>query len=90
MKLVKGTDLTPEQRRTVLRAFPYRPTTENGYPNNPRPYLAAVFSGMRTAPISDARWLTEHAFYVKANGDFARRPNHCEPVYLADCDSKAV
>lgn len=79
-RLVRGTDLTPEQRSAVLRAFTYRPTTENArgypYPRNP--------TGARVAPTTDDEWLAAHAFYIRVDGKLAHLPKHCEPAYLAD------
>lgn len=76
-KLIKGENLTPSQVRQVKAAFIYRLTTENGYPKrNP--------CGARVPAISDAQWLKEHAFYIKANGNLADRPGYCEPACMAE------
>lgn len=77
MKLTKGTQLNEATKREVLRSFVYRLTTENGYPGrNP--------CGARVPAISDAQWLSEHAFYVTKSGALARNRHHAEPHYLAD------
>lgn len=74
-KLIPGNQLSAGQQRMVKAAFVYRLTSENGYPQrNP--------TGAIVEPISDAEWLEKYAFYIKANGDLANKPNHCEPIYF--------
>lgn len=38
----------------------------------------------KVAPISDAQWLAEHAFYVTNAGSLSRKHSHCEPYYMAE------
>lgn len=77
MRLVKGSCLTEEQKRNILRAFPYRLTTENGYPQrNP--------CGASVPAISDSEWIDQHAFYLRKDGNLASKPNRCEPSYMAE------
>jgi hypothetical protein len=77
MKLITGDKLPQAARAEVLRAFIYRPTTENGYPKrNPR--------GARVAAVTDAEWLKTHAFYVTNAGKLAKNRNHAVPARLAD------
>lgn len=79
IKLTRGTDLLPETRRQVLRAFTYRLTFENGYPRR-NPCKA------RVEPITDAEWLAAHAFYTRKDGALDGRMHYCEPAFLADND----
>lgn len=79
--LVIGTQLLPATRRAVLRMFPYRPTIENNYPRyNP--------AGCTIPPVTDAEWLASHAFYVTISGELAKRPNYCEPAFMAQTEAK--
>ena len=66
--LVKGSNLTPAQRREVLAAFVHRHMSIG--PD--KPYT------------SDDDWVKQHAFYIKKDGHLADSPKRCEPVYLAD------
>jgi len=78
-KLVKGRDLTPEQIVEVKRAFIYRLTWENRYPDeNP--------CGATVDPITDEEWISKHAFYITKAGKLSNAPgeNHCEPVFMAE------
>ena len=76
MKLTKGNELSAQARREVLAAFVHRLTSENGYPaRNP--------CGATIPAISDAQWLDEHAFYVRADGNLSKEHKYAEPVYMA-------
>lgn len=76
-KLIVGDQLTPNQIKQVKAAFVHRATIETGYPKR-NPY------GLRIPAVSDSQWLKEHAFYIKADGNLASKPNYCEPFYLAE------
>lgn len=72
MALIRGDKLSPSLRNAVLRAYVHRNTHEHPFP----------LSG--GTPVSDAEWLTAHAFYVTKAGTLDSRCNHCEPACLAD------
>lgn len=79
--LIKGRNLTPQQRKQVTQAFLYRWTYDN-------PHRRRCWSG-RSKPtiplISDDQWIAEHAFHFTADGSrLCHRPKHCEPAYMAD------
>lgn len=76
MKLIKGNQLNEAQKRQVKSAFVHRLTTENGYPQR-NPCKA------RVPAISDAEWLSKHAFYITKAGNLAGNRHRCEPVYMA-------
>lgn len=73
MKLVKGTNLSEQQRRNVLAAFPYRHTVERPDPARQQP-----------PAYSDADFVQRYAFYMRNDGRLADRPNHCVPIALYD------
>lgn len=74
MELVNGNKLPFALQEEVKRKFPYRLTTENGYPEkNP--------CGARVKPISDAEWLARTDFYVTNKGALSNRHNHCHTSY---------
>lgn len=76
-KLTPGNKLSPAQIAQVKRAFVYRLTTENGYPQrNP--------TGARVPAITDEQWINEHAFYFRKDGQLASRPAHCEPAFMVE------
>ncbi len=75
MKLVKGSDLNAAQRQEVLNAFGYRFMNTTIYPKD-EPVMARS--------QHDGQWLEQHAFYIRKDGHLAHKPNHCEPVFLAD------
>ncbi len=80
-KLVCGRDLTQAQRVEVLRAFSYRWTHENkpgAWGNATWP--AAPQESLR---VSDAQWLSDHAFWITKRGRLAKTPSCAEPVYMA-------
>lgn len=69
MKLIRGADLTPEQKKIVLAAFIYRLTVENNYPRkNP--------CGATVPAISDCDWLKEHAFWFNNDGRHLSKTKH--------------
>lgn len=85
-RLVKGRDLTPEQVAAVKRAFIYRLTTENGYPQrNP---FGPHFDKPTVAAVSDAQWIDDHAFYITKKGELsnANGEKHAEPAWMAEGD----
>lgn len=77
-RLVKGENLSSAQVKQVKAVFVHRLTTENGYPQrNP--------CGATVPAISDEQWIKEHAFYIRSSdGRLADKPNHCEPVFMAE------
>ncbi len=82
MKLVKGKDLTPQQREDVKRAYTYRFLDTTIY--NPETSLAGHRMGHGHGAAEDNRWIDSKAFYIRKDGKLANRPSHCEPVILAD------
>ncbi len=73
---LRGTELTGDDQRHVLRAYLYRLTTENGYPaKNP--------CGARVAAVSDAYWMSTHCFLVRKNGRLDMRSHSCIPCVPA-------
>lgn len=103
-KLVKGEKLNAEQRQNVLAAYVHRWTKENPHRlavygscalcDIRNPYENAVTANGHTHPtiplITDAEWLTEHAFYINKDGRLSDRPGHCEPAYMADTEAQAA
>jgi hypothetical protein len=82
MKLITGDKLTDAQRQEALRRFIYRHTIENQ--SQERRLLACSgFKPSSIPPTSDGQWLTDHAFYIRKDGQLASKPNHCEPASLA-------
>ena len=79
-KLIKGEKLTPAQIREVKAAFGYRWTFEN----EGRALAFMKDHAPTVALVTDEQWINEHAFYFTKAGRLALRPNHCEPVYMAD------
>lgn len=80
-KLIKGENLTPEQKKQVLSAFVYRWTVEN---MNRAKIAYKNLSSPSIEPIPDSQWLAEHAFYFRKDGRLANSPRHCVPVYMAE------
>jgi len=79
--LIEGKDLTARQRKLVLQAFVHRHTVESPWGAWA---LAAAGAGAPRAS-TDEEFILSHAFYfVKDGSRLAAKPNHCEPVYLAD------
>ena len=83
MKLIKGENLNKRQREQVTRAFGYRWTNQNlrhatwayEYANLALPYME---------PISDDKWIQEHAFYFLNDGSrMAANRHHAVPECLA-------
>ena len=81
--LIRGEDLSFQQRRLVLAAFSYRWTHEN--PNR-RHVWSRVQAGPPSLPLqTDSQWLREHAFYFVRDGSrLSHRHHFCVPHYLAD------
>lgn len=77
-KLIKGEQLSSDQKKMVLAAFVMRNTKENeanSKKSNP------------TAKITqtDEEWIKDHAFWFKDDGKtLSGRKKHAEPAYLAD------
>ena len=77
MKLIRGDNLSPTNKAEVLRAYVYRLTTENGYPQrNP--------CNARVPAITDAQWLREHAFHVTRAGTLSRKHTYAQPACMVD------
>jgi len=81
MQLIRGDKLTVAQKEHVKRAYIYRLTIENGYPEkNP--------CNVRVPAITDEQWLKEHAFYITKSGELSAKHKHCEPAFMADEEDK--
>ena len=80
--LIKGSNLSPAQRRMVLDAFVYRWTSEN--PQRERAWANAT--SRPTVPlVSDDEWIAAHAFHFTTDGSrLMRNRQHAEPSFLAD------
>jgi hypothetical protein len=74
MKLVKGSNLTEEQKQEVLSAFIYRYTVDNK-----RNYEGDHTCG---ATMTDSEWLEEYAFYITKKGKLALNRNYCKPAWM--------
>ena len=79
-QLIPGNKLTAHQIQQVKNAFGYRWTIENmnrakSWTPNLHPTIAA---------IHDEQWINEHAFYFCKDGTLAKKPNHCEPAFMAE------
>lgn len=96
--LIRGTDLTPAQRRTVLAAFIYRWTTGNtqraqAYGRCPKcdirePYVNPVSAEGHNHPTlplaTDEEWLQSHAFHFTQDGKrLMQNRTHAEPIFMA-------
>lgn len=94
---IKGSELTPSQRKDVLNAFPYRWTYENSqrtqaYKPCPLcdirdPYVNPQSSEGHNHPtiplIHDDEWLSQYAFhFVKDGSRMANNTHFCKPVSL--------
>jgi hypothetical protein len=93
--LVPGPQLTPQQKRNVLNAFPYRWTTENSMRTQawgtcPKcdikdPYVNTESANGHSHPTmplqSDEQWLNEHAFHLNQNGQLSGNHSGAEPYY---------
>lgn len=77
MKQVLGTLLTPEDQKHVLAAYVHRFTREH-YPD----WAQKPMEGGRSYPpvqfASDADWLANTRFSVKANGRLNHRVHECQ------------
>jgi len=79
-KLIKGADLTPEQKKMVLAAYIYRNTKENE--KVVRSFLKEKADGMKFTQTDD-EWVKDHAFKFSNDGE-RLTGKYAEPVYLAD------
>lgn len=73
-KLIKGKDLSKNQRSQILSRYIYR--------------HLAIGEGKYYKTEQD--WLFDHAFYFKQNGQLDERYNHCEPHYITEAESPEV
>ncbi len=74
---VLGTHLSSADQRSVLASFVHRMTTESRkqFPDFTRRMLAG---GYRMPEKTDAQWLAETRFAVKAAGSLDKRVNSCQ------------
>jgi len=103
--LIRGADLTTQQRQQVLSAFIYRWTRDN--PQRTRvyrcalcdihqPYVNTQSSAGHTHPtiplITDTQWLARYAFDFIASGErLSARQRHAVPVaMLVDTTTEAA
>ena len=77
MMWVRGTELSPEDRRTVLASFTYRMTVES-VRQHPRATAQAKAGGYRLPLITDAVWLAHTDFAVTMSGRLDGRVRRCE------------
>lgn len=97
MKLILGSQLSPQARAQVLNAFIYRWTTGNTQRARVykcakcdvrTPYQNTISANGHTHPtmplISDEQWLNEHAFWITKDGSLARNRNHAEPAFMVE------
>lgn len=80
MGLIKGNMLTSTTRAEVLRSFIYRWTCDNTRRNE----VYANISKPTIPLITDAQWLSEHAFHVRCDGKLMRNRRHAVPAFLAE------
>lgn len=73
MKLTKGADLTPEQRRLVFEKYVHRNTLEQPFKR-----------GLCIPVLTDKEWIERLSFYITKSGRLSLRHKHCEPDFLAD------
>jgi hypothetical protein len=87
-KLVRGDRLPFHLQQEVLRAYVHRWTFENEHRiAHQREALRA--RGVEPVPlVSDAEWLTQHAFWVTKAGKLDARRKHAEPGSLARENSR--
>jgi hypothetical protein len=84
VRLVKGSELTPDQRSQVLNAFVYRHTIQHPSPQS-------YAKGRAPTPTqTDDDWLREHAFHFTKNGRLAMNRHYAEPAFMVDPDSVPV
>jgi hypothetical protein len=79
---VRGDECSPATIAEIKGAFGYRWTFEN----ERRVSWWAPFVAQGTAPtmalVSDAEWLAEHAFRVRADGHLDARYGYSEPASI--------
>ena len=80
MNETRGTDLHPEDRAHVLRAYVHRMTTEA---QRAHPEFAQRMKqdGWRMAEQSDAEWLKTTFFRVRKDGRLDRRAHYCHNTH---------
>ncbi len=72
--LIKGSNLSTDQRNQVLQCFCHRNTIEHPFPRS---------GGFGQG--TDNEWIADRAFYfVKDGSRLSARHRHCEPAYLAE------
>ena len=78
-KLIKGENLTTEQKKEVKAAFINRFTSEH------RPAWANR-SDCLSFPThgTDEEWIIDHAFYMTKGGKLDKNHRHCEPSYMTE------
>ncbi len=79
--LVRGDQLTADQKRQVLNAFIYRWTKENEV--RARQLFAKHGGPPRIAPVTDAQWIKDHAFHMTKAGHLQLNRRHAEPAFMA-------
>lgn len=78
MPLIKGTDLSPSQRRQVLESFSYRWTSDN--PQRIAAWNVTKLKHPTIPLISDEAWLARYSFYFTGAGQLSRRKTYAEPI----------
>ena len=94
-KLIRGENLTPEMKKQVLNAFPYRWTTGNSQRVSyykcdkcdiSNPYVNTESSEGHNHPtiplITDKQWINDHSFYFTNDGRLAK--GSAMPNYLGE------
>lgn len=85
-KLIKGDNLTTEQRKQVLNAYIYRglKTTHK------RDHVYRNIEKPRIPLCTDQEWLHSHAFWFLTDGSrLSAKHHHAEPAFMADEDKHA-
>lgn len=76
--LIKGNQLTKEQRSQVLSAFVHRHTVEH----------PARWAGDTVPTQTDSQWIEDHAFhFIKDGSRLSAKHRHCVPEYMTDAES---
>lgn len=68
MALIEGSKLTEDQQRQVKQRFTQRWTLENGYCPGHIPV------------VTDAQWIANRRFHIKADGNLALKPSRFEII----------
>lgn len=84
--LIKGKNLTKQQRTMVLNAFIYRLTIENiAIAGKIYRHVEGKKITERRVTETDAQWLNKHAFhFVKDGSRLMENRKHAEPEFMAD------